>query len=204
MVRVVPLFDGVKVYGEAVSTVLAPGERLLAIGGFHTLLNGDESKLERRDHELTKVEQRFLREHGRRMPSSDRWFQGVDWTGIHVNSDRFERLLSGLVGIGAVDSYAGRLWRSTKQSRGLLQWAVTDRRFLVLDSTPSNDYSIPFSVDRADVRSARRRGKLLFQWGRVELRFVDGSMFSFLAAMLDVVAARNLVRALSGTSQRGN
>jgi hypothetical protein len=203
----VPLFDHVKLSGEAVSKVLEPGERLLALGGFHQPLSGDESRLERSDDELTSVEQRFLRETGQRPRQSDTWFQGIDWGGVHINSDRIQRVLSGLSGAGAVDSTAGRMWRASKSHQhGLLKWAVTDQRLLLLLDKIGNppSFEIHFSVDRTLIRSVRRRGKLLFQWGRVEVTFVDGSMIAFLAALLDVGAARQLVRALSDTRRSGD
>jgi hypothetical protein len=200
----VPLFNKVKIYGDVVAKVLEPGERLLALGTFHELLNGDDSKLERADHELSPLQQRYLREHGHRIPTSDRFFQGVDWLGVHVNSDRIDRALSGLCGVGAPDSIAGRMWRASKDASGV-EWAVTDRRLLLLASDMALDttYTIVFSVPRSSIASAARRGKLLFQWGRVEVTFTDGSMLAWNAALLDVSAARTLVAALSGPGQTG-
>jgi hypothetical protein len=200
----VPLFNQVKLFGDDVAKVLEPGERLLALGAFHELLNGDDSKLELEDHELSPLQQRFLWEHGRRLSTSDKFFQGVDWGGIHINPDRLRRAFSGLSGVGSPDSIAGRMWRASKDASGV-EWAVTDRRLLLLtsDTAVNKTYTILFSVSRSLIASAARRGKLLFQWGRVEVSFTDGSMLAWNAALLDLSAARALVAALSGSGQTG-
>jgi hypothetical protein len=200
----VPLFNQVKLFGDDVAKVLEPGERLLALGAFHEPLNGDDSKLELEDHELSPLQQRFLREHGHRLPNSDKFIQGVDWLGVHVNSDRIRRAFSGLSGVGSPPSIAGRMWRASKDGSGV-EWAVTDRRLLLLksDTAVNRTYTVLFSVPRSLIASAARRGKLLFQWGRVEVSFTDGSMLAWNAALLDVSAARALVAALSGSVQTG-
>jgi hypothetical protein len=195
----VPLFNQVKLFGDDVAKVLNPGERLLALGAYHEPLNGDDSKLELEDHELSPLAQRFLREHGHRLPTSDGFFQGVDWHGVHVNPDRIRRALSGSSGAGAPRSSAGRMWRATKNAGGMIEWAVTDQRLLILkgDTALHRTYTIMFAVPRSEIRSAVRRGKLLFQWGRVEVTFTDDSMLAFNAALLDIGSARQLVAALS-------
>ena len=196
-----PLFNSVKLYGEDVARSLEPGERLLGLGTYHDPLNGDESRLHLADHELRGVAKRFRDDTGRHLPTDDRLLQGVDWGGVHINPDRLRRAWSGLAGQGAPESIAGRMWRATKApGKGTLDWAVTDRRLLVLEHEAAvhPTYRIKFAVPRAEIRSACRRGKLFFQWGRVEITFVDDSMIAFNAALLDVGAARQLVRALTG------
>jgi hypothetical protein len=114
--------------------------------------------------------------------------------------------MSGLSGAGAATSVAGRMWRAGKdQTGGFVEWAVTDRRLLLLkgDIAVNRTYTILYEVPRSSVASAARRGKLLFQWGRVEVSFTDGSMLAWNAALLDVSAARSLVAALSGPIQPG-
>lgn len=201
-----PLFNQRKLFGDDVAKVLQPGEQLLALGPFHEPLNGDESKLELEEHELGKFEREFLRQHGHRPETSDSFFQGIDWTGVHINPDRIRRAMSGLSGAGAATSVAGRMWRAGKdQTGGFVEWAVTDRRLLLLkgDIAVNRTYTILYEVPRSSVASAARRGKLLFQWGRVEVSFTDGSMLAWNAALLDISAARSLVAALSGPIQPG-
>jgi hypothetical protein len=192
------LFDQVKLFGEDVAKVLEPGERLLALGGYHELLAGDESKLALETGELSGREREVFERTGRRLEVPDRLFLGVDWRGVHINPDRLHRWWSGLSGVGAAESVAGRMWRAAKGKPGL-EWAVTDRRLLLLSSDTAVDraYAVVFDVPRAQVRSVARRGKVFFQWARVEISFVDGSMLAFNPALMDVSAARALVRALS-------
>jgi hypothetical protein len=188
----VPLFDQVRLYGDDVAKVLAADGHLLALGDCHAPLNDDESHSGLEDHELSPLEQRFLREQGRRLPKSDNLFQGIDWTGVHVNPDRIRRALSGSSGSGSPDSIAGRMWRAIKSSRrGIAEWAVTDQRLLVLtgDTAVHKTYTVVFSVPPFQIKSATGRGKLLFHWGRVEIIVTDDSMLAFNAALLDIVAA---------------
>jgi hypothetical protein len=200
---VVPLLNHVKLSGPYVAKVLDPGESLLAIGLYRPTLNGDDSRLALGDQELSGREQSHLRETGERLPRSDRFFQGIDWRGVHVNPRRVNRLLFGLDGDGEADSTAGQMWRAARRpAKGLRHWAVTDRRLLLLRDTFDQDHTwqVLFAVPRPAVRSARRRGKFLLQWGRVEIGFEDGSMLAFLTGFLDMGAARHLVRAINNTS----
>jgi hypothetical protein len=197
----VPLFNSVKLFAEDVAKSLEPGERVLAMGTYHEPLNGDESRFELADGELRGVAKRFREQTGRRLSTDDRFFQGVDWRGVHINPDRLRRAYSGLAGHGSPSSIAGRMWRAGKApGRSSPDWAVTDRRLLLLEHEVAvhPTYEITFAVPRTVVRSAVRRGKLFFQWGRVEITFTDDSMIAFNAALLDIGAARDLVRALTG------
>jgi hypothetical protein len=198
----VPLLNHAKIRGPEIAEVLEPGERLLALGLYRDSLNGDRSRLELADSELTAIEQRFQRETGQRLAGSDSVVQGVDWQGVHVNSGRVNRLLFGLDGVGAVKSAAGQMWRAAHdRSSGLRYWAVTDRRLLLLRDRTGTDqpWQIGYAVTRSTVRSVRRRGKLLLQWGRVEVVFADDSMLAWLTGFVDVGAARQLVRAMATT-----
>lgn len=195
-----PIFNLVKVYGEDVAKVLEPGERLLAMGYFHTNWGGDTSRMDLADHELRPWEQRVLRETGQRPSRSTKFVEDVDWMGVHVNRIYFDRWLYGSIGHGAIDSHGGRLWRVIRDSkRRDLDWIVTDRRlaFLHQGQEIDPDFKIVYSVPRSVISHVKRRGKLFFQWGRCELHFIDGSMCVMLVAVLDVIAARILVRALS-------
>ncbi len=173
------------------------------MGNVLQLLNPDCSKLERSDDELSSIEKRYLREKGKRLPERDRWFQGIDWYGIHINQDRVNRVIWGLRGEGAVGSIGGLFWRAAEKRPSSIQWAVTNLRFLLLSQRAdvhTEQFAVYFELPRTSIVSVRHRGKLFFEWGRVELRFADGSMFSFMTSLLDFSAARQLTRAMSTTS----
>jgi hypothetical protein len=192
----VPLLNYVKINGPEIAKVLAPGERLLALGIYRGPLNPDVRGLERTDDELSPFEQRYVQEHGHRLPQSDKVFEAGQF-----NTEMFNQLLSGSAGSGAANSYAGLVWRAGKAMQpGIVHWVVTDRRLLLMrrpQAGAKGPWSIGFAVPRSAVRSARRRFRLLFGWGQVELTFVDGSMLAILAGMLDVGLANQLVRALT-------
>ncbi|MFI5890964.1 hypothetical protein ACIA5D_12700 [Actinoplanes sp. NPDC051513] len=80
-----------------------------------------------------------------------------------------------------------------------LDWAVTDRRLLLLDNyrIDPQRFRLHFAVPRPAIRAARRRSRLFLEMGRVELTFVDGSMAALVVAVLDVTAATGFVRVLS-------
>ena len=80
-----------------------------------------------------------------------------------------------------------------------LDWVVTDRRLLLLDNdrvSPPHFRTL-FAVPRVAIRSARRRGRLFLQWGRVEVTFTDGSMVALVLALFDISAAAHFLRALT-------
>ncbi|WP_097327759.1 hypothetical protein [Paractinoplanes atraurantiacus] len=189
-----PLFNAVKIYGNDVAPVLEPGERLLAMGMVHTHYSGDTSALESEGGDP------------HRPASSQGLVDGVDWTGVQYNQDRVNRAIGGSSGSGSAASWGGQAWQAIKaRAVGNLDWAVTDRRLLLLDKDNANPptFSVHFAVPREAIRSARRRGKILFQWGRVEVRFADDSMVAMVLAIVDVGAARNFVRALETGAARG-
>ena len=202
-----PLINYLKLYGADVARVLAPGERLIELGPYREPLAGDESRLERTADELDPLTRRLAARGGPRKPPSDRFIQGIDpLSGVQVNENRIDRFFGGITGEGGVESFAGRLWRSAKANTKIKYYAVTDRRLLLLveqGKINSGDYRIAFEAPRSAVLSARRRGKLLFQWGRVELRFSDGSMKACTLGMLSVGRANALVAALSGDGAPG-
>lgn len=110
------------------------------------------------------------------------------------------RLRSGPPGSGSW----GRRTRQALQAREVtsLGWAVTDRRLLLLDNdrvSPPHFRTL-LAVPRAAIRSARRRGRLFLQWGRVEVTFTDGSMVALVLAVVDVSAAAHFLRALHLTA----
>jgi hypothetical protein len=199
----VPLHNHVKINGPEIAKVLEPGERLLALGIYRGPLNPDTRGLERADDELSEFEQRHLREHGERLPRSDKVFELGQF-----NTDMFNNLMSGTAGSGAADSYAGLMWRAGKaMGPGIVHWAVTDRRFLLIQRPPagtSGPWTIGFAVPRAAVRSARRHFKILFGWGQVEVTFADGSMLAILAGLIDVGLANQMIRALTGGGTGGD
>jgi hypothetical protein len=198
-----PIFNTLKLWGADVTAqVLEPGETLIDMGSLHEPLNGDESRLGLEDHELSRRERKFLAETGHRFETSDSWLLGIDLSGVHINQDRVHRAMSGLSGIGAPGSIAGQMWRAGRRD-GFLEWAVTDRRLLILRKKAGKEHTFLYAVPRSSVAGAVRRGKLLFEWGRVELSFTDGSMLAYVAGFLDIGAARKLVAALSGPIQRG-
>jgi hypothetical protein len=137
-------------------------------------------------------------------PRSDKFFQGFDLFrgGVQVNPDRINRLMGGISGEGGTDSMAGRLWlaANSRDRGGSTYYAVTERRLLLLTEAKINsgDYQILFELPRSAVASVARKGKLLFQRGRVEVRFTDGSMKAWTPGMLSAARARSLVAALSG------
>ena len=185
----VPLLDAVKLYGQAVAEVLEPGERLIAMGVVHTHWSGDTSALEAEGGDPD------------RPGSADRLVDGADWTGVQYNQDRINRFVAGSSGIGSASSHGGRVWQTIKARAeiGNLEWAVTDRRLLLLENNEGNPptFRLHLAVPREAIRSARRRSKILFQWGRVEVTFVDGSMVAMVLAILDISAAGNFVRAVN-------
>lgn len=191
-----PLLNYVKINGPEISKVLEPGERLLAVGIYRSPLNPDERGLERTDGELSGFEQRFVQEHGHRLPESDKLFEAGQF-----NTDRFNAAMFGSAGSGPASSYAGQMWRAGKAMQpGTVHWVVTDRRLLLMRRPPAGTtglWTIGFAVPRSAVRSARRHFKLLFGWGQVEVTFVDGSTLSILAGLLDVGVANQLIRALN-------
>ena len=191
-----PLLNHVKINGPEIAKVLGPGERLLALGIYRGPHNPDTRGLERTGDELSPFEQRYVQEHGHRLPEQDKVFEAGQF-----NTEMFNNLMSGSAGSGAAGSYAGLLWRAGKAMEpGIVHWVVTDRRFLLMRRPPAGakgPWSIGFAVPRAAVRSARRHFKLLFGWGQVEVTFVDGSMLAILAGMLDVGIANQLIRALT-------
>src|SRR3954453_10463614 len=77
------------------------------MGTYHEPLNGDESRFELADGELRGVAKRFREQTGRRLSTDDRFFQGVDWRGVHINPDRLRRAYSGLAGHGSPSSIGG-------------------------------------------------------------------------------------------------
>jgi hypothetical protein len=192
----VPLLNHVKINGPEIAKVLEPGERLLALGIYRGPLNPDTRGLERTDDELSPFEQRYVQEHGHRLPESDKVFEAGQF-----NTDMFNEALSGSAGAGTAKSYAGLMWRAGQAMQpGIVHWVVTDRRFLLMrrpSAGAKGPWSIGFAVPRSAVRSARRHFKLLFGWGQVEVTFVDGSMLAILAGMLDVGIANQLIRALT-------
>jgi hypothetical protein len=193
---VVPLLNHVKIYGPEIAKVLAPGERLLALGIYRGPLNPDTRGLERTDDELSDFEQRYVQEHGHRLPESDKVFEAGQF-----NTEIFNNLMSGSAGSGAANSYAGLIWRAGKAMEpGAVHWAVTDQRFLLMKRPATGTqgpWSIGFAVPRSAVRSARRHFRLLFGWGQVEVTFADGSKLAILAGLLDVGIANQLIRALT-------
>jgi hypothetical protein len=195
-----PLIDYVKLYGSDVARVLAQGEGLVDVGPYREPLAGDESRLERTIDELNPLARGLARRRGPQPPRPDRLVEGFDpLDGLQVNPHRLDRLLGGLSGAGSPESMAGRLWRAARASTGGTYYAVTDRRLLLLaDRRPgAGDYGILFELPRSAVVSARRRGKVLLQWGRVEVSFSDGSMKAWTPGMVSTGRARSLVAALS-------
>ena len=178
-----PLFDAVKLNGQAVAPVLEAGERLLAMGTVHAHWSGDTSA---------------LASEGGGEGGSGRLVEGVDWTGVQYNQDRINRAISGVSGSGAAGSWGDRTWQALRAHAGTVDWAITDRRLLFLDHQIGNPpvFTVQFAVPRAAIRSARRRSKFLFQWGRVEVTFADGSMIALVLALLDLGAAGLFLRSL--------
>jgi hypothetical protein len=200
-----PLINYVRLYGAEVAHVLEVGERLLDMGPYREPLIGDESRLLRTPDELSPRLRRLVEERGPlpdRSERSDRFIEGFDplMGGLQVNPRRIDRLMGGISGEGGSGSVAGKLWRAPRSHAGSTYYAVTDRRLLLLaTSKPSaTDYRIIFDTPRNSVTSAARCGKLLFQRGRVEVRFTDGSMKAWTPGMVSAARARSLVAALSG------
>lgn len=192
-----PLLNHVRINGPEIAKSLEPGERLLALGLYRGPLNPDTRGLERTEGELSPFEQRYVREHGHRLPESGRVFEAGQF-----NTEMFNNLMSGSAGAGAANSYAGLMWRAGKaMGPGIVHWVVTDRRFLLMQRPPAGSkgpWTMGFAVPRGAVRSARRRFKILFGWGQVEVTFVDGSMLAILAGLVDVGLANQMIRALTG------
>jgi hypothetical protein len=174
-VRSVPLLNHVKIHGPDIAKVLEPGERLVALGIYRGPHHPDTRGLDPQ-------------------PGQDKLFELGQF-----NTQIFNRLLSGSAGSGGPDSYAGTMWRAgTAMGPGIVHWAVTDRRFLLL----RRPWTIGFALPLSAVRSARRRFQPLFGWGQVEVTFADGSMLAILAGLLDVGLANRLIRALTDRHPR--
>jgi len=122
--------------------------------------------------------------HPRRPPA----IEGLDLAGVQRPAAR------------DIPSWGRRTWRAV-QSRKVtsLDWAVTDRRLLLLDNyrIDPQRFRVHFSVPRSAIRAVRRRSKPFLELGRVELTFVDGSMAALVLAIVDITAATTFVRALS-------
>ena len=119
--------------------------------------------------------------------------ENVDWTGVQYDKDRT------LPGATMPASW-GRRTLGALQSRAVtsLDWAVTDRRVLLLDNYRINPqrFRLRLAIPRAAIRTAHRHGRLLLPWGRVELTFTDGSMVALVLGVLDITAATGFLRAL--------
>jgi hypothetical protein len=194
-----PLINYLKLYGTDVAKALEQDERLIEMGLYREPLLGDESRLERTTDELTGGPRGSVDDHGA-PGTTDRFVQGFDPLrgGLQVNPRRIDRALGGVSGVGTAGSFACRLWWAARHHDGSTYYAVTERRLLLLGTTRAGagDYQILLAVPRAQVASAARRGKLLFQRGRVEVAFTDGSMKAWTTAMLSTGRARSLVAAL--------
>lgn len=191
-----PLLNAVKIYRSDFVPLLRGEERLLWLGFYREPMLGVDSRMEPTYAEMTANEQDHFDRTGRRLPRSERFFQGFDWlNGVHVDGNWIYRVLFGVVGSGAVDSIAVRMWRVAKGDYSTNHWAVTSERLLLMKHE-SQTWEIMFEVPRSSVRSVRRRFKPLFGWGIVQVTFDDGSMIVNTAGMLDLVAARQLARAL--------
>jgi hypothetical protein len=198
--RGMPLIDLVKLNGPDVARLLGRNERLLDMAAYSEPLIGDESRLARTVDELGPRMRDHVDKHGSVPPPSNSPVAGVDpLSGIQVNHEYIPRLMGGVAGEGAPGSMAGRMWRAvTSVKGGALYCAVTNQRLLVVAHDLASDkFAIIFDVPRSAVQSAIRKGKLLLQRGRVELRFTDGSMKAFTTGMLSTARARSLVATLS-------
>jgi hypothetical protein len=196
-----PLINFVKLYGSEIAKLLGEGERLVDMGRYREPLIGDESRLLRTPEELSAGMRRLVAEQGPLPERPDKFIHGFDpfMGGLQVNPRRIDRFMGGISGEGAPASLAGRLWRAPRSHAGSTYYAVTDRRLLLLAASRPGavDYRVIFEAPRDAVASAARRGKLLFQRGRVEVRFSDGSMKAWTPGMLSAARARSLVAALS-------
>jgi hypothetical protein len=202
-----PLINYVRLYGSEVAQVLDTGERLLDMGPYREPLIGDEGRLLRTPDELGPKLRRLIEERGplpERSKRSDRFIEGFDplMGGLQVNPRHIDRLMGGISGEGGPRSVAGRLWRAPRSHTGSTYYAVTDRRLLLVAASKpgATDYRVIFETPRDSVTSAARQGKLLFQRGRVEVRFADGSMKAWTPGMVSAARARSLVAALAGPS----
>jgi hypothetical protein len=195
-----PLIDFVKLNGPDVARLLGRNERLLDMAAYSEPLIADESRLARTVDELGPRMRAHVDKRGWAPPPSHGPIGGIDpLSGVQVNHEYIPRLMGGVAGAGAPDSMAGRMWRAVKKvGGGALYCAVTDQRLLVVAHDLASDrFAIVFDVPRSAVRSAIRKGKLLLQRGRIELRFTDGSMKAFTTGMLSTARARSLVATLS-------
>lgn len=194
-----PLVDYVKVHGDDVAKLLQPGERLIDMGPYSEPHIGDESGLARTVDEMSPRMREWVRKTGQSPPPpSDRLIEGFDPLagGLQVNSSRINRWLGGISGIGSPGSIAGQMWRTTRQQTKIMTYGVTDRRLLLMIEPAMGDFHVIFAVPRDQIVSATHRGKLLFQRGRVEVRFTDGSMKAWTPGMLSAARTRSLVTAL--------
>ena len=203
-----PLIDYLKLYGTNAAEVLDQGEQLLDMGLYREPLIGDESKLGRTIDELSpRLRERVERRGGQTVTGSDRFVQGFDVLagGLRVNPHRIDRIFGRISGVGGRDSVAGRMWRAGRNRVGGTYYAVTGHRLLLLgtDKVGLRVYRVLFDVPRAEVASAVRKGKILFQRGRVEIRFTDGSMLALTPGMVSTARARSLVAALSSPMSPG-
>jgi hypothetical protein len=201
-----PLIDFAKIYGPDVAKLLGPDERPLVMASYNEPLIGDESRLTRTVDELSPRMRWLIDKYGPPPAPSEKFVEGFNplLGGLLVNYDRIDRFMGGISGEGGPESMAGRLWRAVNKPSGRgLYVTVTGQRLLVLSkSVAEEEFTIVFESPRSAITSARRAGKLLFQRGRVEVRFTDGSMKAFTTAMLSAARARSLVAALSEEAPR--
>jgi hypothetical protein len=198
-----PLINYVKLYGADVAKVLEPDEQLIDMGLYQEPLIADGSRLERTVDEVSPRMRRAVERHRALPPSPVTFAQGFDVLrgGPQASPDRINRLVGGICGEGGADSIAGRLWRAAERHDGSSYYAVTVRRLLLLaeNLNGSVKYQILFDLPRSAVASAALSGKLLFQRGRVEVRFTDGSMKAWTPGIVFAARGRSLVAALSGS-----
>jgi hypothetical protein len=111
------------------------------------------------------------------------------------NNIDWDKVIGGTSVTGRSDSPAGRLYTATREGVSLFG-VVTAQRFAVVRNIATDRFEPVAEVSRAQVVSARRRGKPL-QRGRVVIGFADGSHIAVSSGILFTGQARRLVTALS-------
>jgi hypothetical protein len=199
----VPLIDYTKNYQAKIAGFLEPGDQVIVIVPYQ-LAHGAEKIAwtpEERERKLWYLPRRARQEMaGTRPPRGrDRSLldRVLDMLSPSWPWDDFdmEKAIWGATVAGRSDSPAGRLYIATK--RGAEQFGVvTAQRFAVLKKVGMDGFELVAEARRAEVVSARRRGRP-FQRGRVVIEFADGSHIAVLCGLFLTGQARRLVTALS-------
>jgi hypothetical protein len=192
------LINYAKLFADEIAPLLTGTERVLAAGPFHKTLIGDDSGFHRPTELMGRSERKIRERYGD--PQQPEGLVSYDpAAGFEVNQAGIDRLVGGVSAEGGAQSAAARMLVARMRGHGEY-YVVTDQRLLLVNPVDPRHFTVAFELPRQAVVSARLAAKVAsLQFGRVELRFTDGSALAFLAGgMLSRGRARAVVAALNG------